>query len=122
MDCIVVAVKRKGTPHARALSSRPINGDRYPERSVVMRTLEESTIIERVARIVSSVRGAKPDYTRLATELEQAIPFDVFGVALLRHDRQAVRVTACHSEGAPNERRWVASYRQHPLNEAELEQ
>jgi signal transduction histidine kinase/GAF domain-containing protein len=57
---------------------------------------EEFAIIERVARIVSSVRGTKPDYTRLAGELEQAIPFDVFGVVLLRHDRQAVRVAVCH--------------------------
>ncbi len=57
-------------------------------------TLEESTIVERVARIVSSVRGTKPNYARLAAELEQAIPFDIFGVVLLRHDRQAVRVTA----------------------------
>src|SRR5947209_873144 len=122
MDCIVVAVKRKGTPHARALSSRPINGDRYPERSVVMRTLEESAIIERVARIVSSVRGTKPDYTRLATELEQVIPFDVFGVALLRHDLQAVRVTACHRDSVSQERRWVAFHHQHPLDEVHLEQ
>ncbi|HBE27162.1 MAG TPA: hypothetical protein DDW33_15925, partial [Ktedonobacter sp.] len=58
-------------------------------------TLKESTIVERVARIVSSVRGVNPDYTRLAAELEPAIPFDVFGVVLLRHDRQAVRVTVC---------------------------
>lgn len=86
------------------------------------RALEELAIIERVARIVSSVRGTKPDYTRLATELEQAIPFDVFGVALLRHDRQAVRVTACHCEGSLNERRWAASHHQHPLDEAQLQQ
>src|SRR6266480_6775551 len=61
-------------------------------------TLKESTIVERVARIVSSVRGTKPDYTHLAAELEPAIPFDVFGVVLLRHDRQAVRVTVCQKE------------------------
>src|SRR5437016_6722662 len=85
------------------------------------RTLEESAIIERVARIVSSVRGTNPDYTRLATELEQAIPFDIFGVALLRQDRQAVRVTACHSEGTLNERKWVVSHHQHPLDEIQLE-
>ncbi len=87
-----------------------------------MRTLEESAIIERVARIVSSVRGTKPDYTRLATELEQAIPFDVFGVALLRHDRQAVRVTACQREGLSQERKWLAFHHQHPLDEVHLEQ
>src|SRR5690242_10985974 len=81
----------------------------------MMRTLEESAIIERVARIVSSVRGTKPDYTRLATELEQAIPFDVFGVALLRHDLQAVRVTACHRESVSQERTWAAVHHQHPL-------
>src|SRR5436309_306534 len=84
------------------------------------RTLEESAIIERVARIVSSVRGTKPDYTRLASELEQAIPFDVFGVALLRHDRQAMRVTVCHSEGISQERKWLAFHHQHPLDEAQL--
>src|SRR5947209_1973474 len=86
------------------------------------RTLEKSAVIERVARIVSSVRGTNPDYTRLATELEQAIPFDVFGVALLRHDRQAMRVTACHSESVPHARKWVAFHHQHPLDEAQLEQ
>jgi len=42
-------------------------------------TQEQSSIVERVARIVSRVRGAKPDYARLAAELEPAIPFDVFG-------------------------------------------
>src|SRR6185312_10414604 len=79
--------------------------------------LEESAIIERVARIVSSVRGAKPDYTRLAAELEQAVPFDIFGVVLLRHDRQAVRVTVCRREIDL----WVASYHQHPLKDSMLE-
>lgn len=72
---------------------------------------EESAIVERVARIVSSVRGTKPDYTRLAAELEAAIPFHVFGVVLLRHDRQAVRVAVCHREGTS----WKAFYHQHPL-------
>lgn len=81
-------------------------------------TLKESTIVERVARSVSSVRGAKPDYTRLATELEPAIPFDVFGVVLLRHDRQAVRVTVCQRSGGS----WIAQYRQHPLSGSKLEQ
>src|SRR5712692_12054704 len=77
-------------------------------------TLKESTIVERVARIVSSVRGAKADYTRLAAELEPAIPFDVFGVVLLRHDRQAVRVTVCQREGNM-QAAWTAQYHQHPL-------
>jgi signal transduction histidine kinase/GAF domain-containing protein len=81
-------------------------------------TLKESTIVERVARIVSSVRGAKPDYTRLAAELEPAIPFDIFGVVLLRHDRLAVRVTVCRREG----RSWTAQYHQHPLEGSKLEQ
>ncbi|MDQ2714727.1 MAG: hypothetical protein M3Z08_07460, partial [Chloroflexota bacterium] len=69
-------------------------------------TLEQPAIVERVARIVSSVRGTKPDYTGLAAELAPAIPFDVFGVVLLRHDRQAVRVTVCRREGDA----WVARY------------
>ncbi len=81
-------------------------------------TLEESAIIERVARIVFSVRGTKPDYTRLAAELEQAVPFDVFGVVLLRHDRQAVRVTVCQREAGV----WVALHHQHPLSDSKLEQ
>ena len=81
-------------------------------------TLKESTIVERVARIVSSVRGAKPDYTHLAAELEPAIPFDIFGVVLLRHDRLAVRVTVCQREA----RFWVAQYHQHPLEGSKLEQ
>jgi signal transduction histidine kinase/transcriptional regulator with GAF, ATPase, and Fis domain len=79
--------------------------------------LEESTIIERIARIVSSVRGTKPDYTRLAAELEPAVPFDIFGIVLLRHDRQAVRVTVCERENDI----WVAHLHQHPLNDAMLE-
>lgn len=81
-------------------------------------TVQESSIVERVARIVSSVRGAKPDYTLLAAELEPAIPFDVFGVVLLRHDRQAVRVTACHYENGF----WHATYHQHPLEGSRVEQ
>src|SRR6266581_4040722 len=78
----------------------------------------KATIVERVARIVSSVRGAKPDYTHLAADLEPAIPFDVFGVVLLRHDRLAVRVTVCQREA----RLWVAQYHQHPLEGSKLEQ
>ncbi len=81
-------------------------------------TLEESTIVERVARIVSSIRGTKADYTYLAAELEPAIPFDVFGIVLLRHDRQALRVTVCRREGS----RWIAQYHQHPLQDSKVEQ
>ena len=72
---------------------------------------DESNILERVARLISSVRGAKPDYAHLAAELEPALPFDLFGIVLLRHDREAVRVTACQKEGA----NWVARYHQLPL-------
>src|SRR5947209_2008194 len=79
-------------------------------------TLVESNIVERVARIVSSVRGSKPDYAHLAAELEPTIPFDIFGIVLLRHDRQAVRVTICRPEGND----WVAQYRQHPLADSML--
>ena len=78
---------------------------------------DEFAIIERIARIVSSVRGAKSDYTYLAAELEQAVPFDVFGVVLLRYDRQALRITTCEREG----RTWVARYHQHPLAESQLQ-
>src|SRR6266581_3192292 len=81
-------------------------------------TLKESSIVERVARIVSSVRGTKPDYTRLVAELEPAIPFDIFGVVLLRHDRQAVRVTVCRREAGS----WIAQYHQHPLEGSRVEQ
>src|SRR6185437_5791052 len=80
-------------------------------------TLEESTIFERVARIVSSVRGTKSNYAHLASELEPAIPFDVFGIALLRHDRQAVRVTVCRRETNG----WQASYHQHPFADSMVE-
>src|SRR5437764_239290 len=79
---------------------------------------EESAIVERVARIVSSVRGTKTDYTRLAAELEQAIPFDIFGIVLLRYDRQAVRVTVCQR----GTNAWGATYHQHPLSGSMLEQ
>src|SRR5258708_1934636 len=85
------------------------------------RTLEESTIVERVARIVSSVRTVKPDYTRLATELEQAVPFDAFGVVLLRHDQQSLRVTVCRREETGSLTRWVAHHMQHPLIDSMLE-
>src|SRR3974377_536429 len=80
-------------------------------------TQEKSAIVESVARIVSRVRGAKPDYARLAAELEPAIPFDVFGIVLLRHDKAAVRVVVCthESEG------WIAHYHQHPLKDSMFE-
>ncbi|WP_151726845.1 sensor histidine kinase [Thermogemmatispora aurantia] len=82
-------------------------------------TLDESAIVERVFRIIASVRGSKPDYTRLAAELTPTIPFDIFGVVLLRHDRQAVRVTVCwRGEGDA----WQARYHQHPLPESRAEQ
>ena len=102
--------------------ARDIEGTRRIEKLMEAKpqtpTVQESSIVERVARIVSSVRGAKPDYTLLAAELEPAIPFDVFGVVLLRHDRQAVRVTACHSENGF----WHATYHQHPLEGSRVEQ
>lgn len=80
-------------------------------------TLEESTIVERVARIVSSVRGAKSNYAHLASELEPAIPFDVFGIALLRHDREAVRVTVCKRKGNG----WLAQQHLHPIEDSMVE-
>lgn len=76
-----------------------------------------SNILERVARLISSVRGAKPDYAHLAAELEPAFPFDLFGIVLLRHDRQAVRVTVCEREGES----WVAHYHQLPLADSMME-
>jgi signal transduction histidine kinase/GAF domain-containing protein len=94
-----------------------IKGDSMETR-VHTPTVKESTIVERVARIVSSVRGNKPDYTRLAAELEPALPFDVFGVVLLRHDRQAVRVTVCHKERDI----WIAQCHQHPFAGSMVEQ
>jgi signal transduction histidine kinase/GAF domain-containing protein len=70
-----------------------------------------------VARIVSNVRGSHTDYAHLASELAPAFPFDLFGVVLLRHDRQAVRVIACTREAGA----WVAHYHQHPLASSMLE-
>jgi len=81
-------------------------------------TVDQFAIFERIARLVSSVRGAKSDYTCLAAELEQAVPFDIFGVVLLQHDGQAVRVTVCQREGGP----WRASYHRHPLADSKMEQ
>jgi signal transduction histidine kinase/GAF domain-containing protein len=80
-------------------------------------TAEEFVIMERIARIVSSVRGVKSDYTHLAAELEQAVSFDIFGVVLLRHDREAVRVMVCQraSEG------WTTDYHQRPYRDSLLE-
>ncbi len=88
-------------------------------------SLEEFAIVERVARIVSSVYGAKPDYTRLAAELAQAISFDVFGIVLLQHDLSAVRVTVCQRESRvlseKTLQQWVAHYHQHPFTDSKLE-
>ncbi len=86
---------------------------------------EEFAIVERVARIVSSVYGAKPDYTRLAAELAQAISFDVFGIVLLHHDRKAVRVTVCQRDSSilseETQQQWFAHYHQHPFTDSMLE-
>ncbi len=86
---------------------------------------EEFAVVERVARIVSSVHGAKPDYTRLAAELAQAISFDVFGIVLLHHDRKAVRVTVCqqdsNSSNKETQQPWTAHYHQHPFTDSMLE-
>jgi signal transduction histidine kinase/GAF domain-containing protein len=87
------------------------------ETKIQVPTQKESAIVERVARIVSRVRGTKPDYAHLARELEPAIPFDVFGIVLLRHDRQAVRVTVCKRESDA----WVARHHQHPLEDSMVE-
>lgn len=91
------------------------------ETRIQVLTQQESTsIVERVARVVSNVRGVKSDYTNLAAELAPIIPFDIFGIVLLRHDREAVRVTTCQREEGT--RLWVASYHQHPLSDSKLEQ
>ena len=81
--------------------------------------LKEDTfsIVERVARIVSNVRGTKADYAQLASELAPAFPFDLFGVVLLRYDRQAVRVTVCTNEAEG----WVSHHHQHPFSDSMLE-
>ena len=81
--------------------------------------LQEDTfsIVERVARIVSNVRGTRTDYAQLASELAPAFPFELFGVVLLSHDRQAVRVIACTREAG----RWVSHYHQHPFSDSKLE-
>jgi signal transduction histidine kinase/GAF domain-containing protein len=80
--------------------------------------IEEPALIERLARVVSSVRAAKPDYTRLAEELEQAIPFDILGVVLSRHDNLAVRVVTCYREAGC----WKATHHQHPFDGSKLQQ
>lgn len=74
------------------------------------------SIVERVSRIVSGVRGPHPDYAQIASELAPAIPFDVFGIVLLRHDRQALRVTVCSQKSG----QWVSRYQQHPLEDSML--
>src|SRR5579859_1718545 len=74
------------------------------------------SIVERVSRIVSGVRGPHPDYARIASALAPAIPFDVLGIVLLRHDRQALRVTVCSQKSG----QWVSRYHQHPLEDSML--
>ncbi len=86
---------------------------------------EEFAIVERVARIVSSVYGAKPDYARLAAELAYAISFDVFGIVLLHHDRKAVRITVCQrdsSVSADMPEQWMPHYHRYPFAGSMLEQ
>src|SRR5260370_10169907 len=61
--------------------------------------------------------GTKAEYADLGGGLEAAIPFDVFGIVLRRHDREAVRVTVC-KRGADG---WVAHYHQHPLKDSMVE-
>jgi signal transduction histidine kinase/transcriptional regulator with GAF, ATPase, and Fis domain len=80
-------------------------------------TADELVMMERIARIVSSVRGVKTDYTRLAAELEHAASFDIFGVVLLRHDHEAVRVMVC--QRAPQG--WTTDYHQRPYRDSLLE-
>lgn len=77
---------------------------------------EMYSIIERVSRIVSGVRGPHPDYAQIASELAPVIPFEVFGIVLLRHDRQALRVTVCSQKAG----QWVSQYHQHPLEDSML--
>ncbi len=97
-----------------------VNGDRGKEAmEAKIHTVDESAVFERIARIVTSVRGAKSDYTRLAAELEQAVPFDVFGVILLQYDHQAVRVTICERETDDS---WKAVYHRHPFADSKMEQ
>ena len=74
------------------------------------------SIVERVSRIVSGVRGPHPDYAQIASELAPVIPFDVFGIVLLRHDRQALRVTVCSQKSG----QWMSRYHQHPLEDSML--
>jgi K+-sensing histidine kinase KdpD len=83
---------------------------------------EDFVIVECVARVVSSVRGRSPDYTLLAAELELAIPFDVVGIVLLRHDREGVRVTVCHREEHQGVTHWTPLYLQHPRESSMLAQ
>ncbi len=74
------------------------------------------SIVERVSRIVSGVRGPHPDYAQIASELAPVIPFEVFGIVLLRHDRQALRVTVCSQKSG----QWVSRYHQRPLEDSML--
>ncbi len=104
---------------------REVETNVLPSSEDRLHSTEEFAIVERVARISSSVYGAKPDYTRLATELEQAISFDVFGIILLQHDRKAVRVTICQRDNSLSENfqgLWVPHYSQHPFADSMLEQ
>ncbi len=105
-------------PRVRFQDDKTLELVKLMEAKTQTPTVSESTIIERVARIVSNMRASKPDYASLAAELEPAIPFDVFGVVLLRHDRLAMRVTLCQRAGV----RWAAEYHQHPFADSMLEQ
>src|SRR5947209_11938734 len=96
------------------------HSSQQPKDKDTGRTEEVFTLVERVARIVSTVRGTKPDYARLAAELEQAIPFDIFGVVLLRHDRQAVRVSVSQ-RGEDEDAAWTITHHQLPLQASMLE-
>jgi len=84
---------------------------------------EEFTLVERLARAVSSIQGMHPDYAFLASELTHALPFDVLGIVLLRHDGQAVRVIICSHDGLyPKQSlHWNVQYHQHPFVDSMFE-
>lgn len=105
--------------------SKETNQSTYSETDV-RSSMKEFMLVERLARMVSCIQGMHPDYGFLAAELVHVLPFDVLGIVLLRHDRQAVRVTICMRDEpsaayAELPKRWNVSYHQHPLTDSMFE-
>jgi signal transduction histidine kinase/GAF domain-containing protein len=98
-------------------TDKEIHWDKHNDKDEVP-LFEDWTLVERLARIVSSIQGVSPDYAFLASELASVLPLDIVGIVLLRHDKKAVRVTVCSRASTTSDERsahWLVQAHQHPF-------